>query len=421
MSKSSMNGVNCVMLVADQLQLDRRVLHEAASLVAGGWQVEIISLYPDMTQPQTLPGGVSLRPADELLGASAPVRMVPGGASPLRGLRGLARRFIPRTWQEVAFFGLVKPAERMRQRYCQMKLSDWDLMIAHDLPLLPLASALKVQQGRGKVILDAHELYDEQLDVLKTRLARRYWRTIENSYLPACDGVMTVSPRLADELQKRHGLKQKPPVLYNACPYVAECKPSTLLHQLYGISEQRELVLCQGGVTPGRSLAEFILAWRHLSLPRPALVFLGFGLPDYIKKLQRLIDQLGLEEDVYIGKAVPPDRVLDYTRCASLGLISNRGEGINNTDGAPNRLFEYIQARVPVLSFTHNGVRQILDRTGTGWVIGWKSPRELADLIEKKLEQARQMDRKLLGKAAWEYSWERQEEKFLSFIANLMG
>ncbi len=48
-------GRKVLMLVADKWQLDRRVLHEAATLAKHNFRVNIVSLHPDVCQPTNLP------------------------------------------------------------------------------------------------------------------------------------------------------------------------------------------------------------------------------------------------------------------------------------------------------------------------------------------------------------------------------
>src|SRR5438445_409080 len=69
-----------------------------------------------------------------------------------------------------------------------------------------------------RVVLDAHELFDEQRDSIRSAAARRYWRRLGDQLLPRADAVLTVTPRIAHELQRRHRLPKPPTVIYNACP-----------------------------------------------------------------------------------------------------------------------------------------------------------------------------------------------------------
>lgn len=404
------NTTRILMLTADQLQLDRRIIHEAFSLAKNGISVDIYSLSFGMSKPVNLPDNVHLIDIG-----------IPQKENLINFIKEFSRKHLPRTWQELIFFGFMDPAGTLTKGYISTFVEKWDVIIAHDLPLLPLALEIRTKQGGGRVILDAHELYDEQLDFLKTKTARKYWRDIEDKHLPCCDGIMTVTDRLAQELQKRHGLPSMPVVLRNSCPFVDSISDKSFLHCLFNIPENRKIVLCQGGLAPGRSLEEFVAAWGYMPIPRPALVFLGFGRPDYVKKLNNMIQRLGLEDDVLLGRAVAPDEVLSYTCGASLGLISNRGQGINNTDGGPNRLFEYIQARVPILSYEHNGVRQVLDQTGTGWVVKWESPEHLAQLIQQKLIEAEHISQEKFENAARKFSWENEEQKLFDLIMKVRG
>ena len=404
--------VSILSITNDRYQLDRRILNEADSLAQRGAVVTLWPLEADVVLPRTLPKGVRIMSTRHVEPSGRLLSICKQLASRSSALKGFLQ-----SWQT----RLVDPARRMVTRVHEVEGQTFDLLFAHDLPVLPLALALRQRQGRGKVILDAHELYEEQFDCIPSKAARRYWRRVSEDFIPQCDGVMTVSERIAAELQQRHGLPAPPTVLRNACPFVPEVTKTGKLRDLYGLDEDRKIVLCQGGVVPGRSLEDLIDAAPHLTDKSIAIVFLGFGQEAYVAQLKRRVARLRAQGIAFLGEAVEPDRLLDYTCDADLGFVSNRGEGLNNTDGAPNRLFEYLQARVPVLSFEHNGVREILSRSKTGWVERWESPEELAHIIEGKLEEAARMPRDRLDAAALEFSWEREEPKLLALVDQVMN
>src|SRR5207253_1639169 len=161
----------------------------------------------------------------------------------------------------------------------------------------------------------------------------------------------TVTPRIAHELQRRHRLPKPPTVIYNACPRSPPPRRAALLRRLYGIDPARKIVLCQGGLLPRRGLEDLADAARELP-EDVAVVFLGLGPRSYVESLaQRARGR------ACIGRAVSQGDLLAHTADADLGIITNRGPGLNNVNGGPNRLFEYLQARVPVLSYEHAGVR----------------------------------------------------------------
>ena len=402
-------------LTNDSYQIDRRILNEADSLVKRGDRVTLWPLCSTVALPAELQDGVAIfSPGSGQSAPSLATRMT--NFAKRVAVHGAAIKAMLQSVQTMLF----DPARRPAALAESAGVPSFDVVYAHDLPALPLALALRDRQAQGKVILDAHELFDEQFDLLVSKTARRYWREVADEFVPRCDGVMTVTERIAGELKQRHGLPETPTVLRNACPFVPEIRPTGELRRLYGIAEARRIVLCQGGLLAGRSLEDLIDAAPCLAGRNVVIVFLGFGQPSYVRRLERRAERLGVEGTVFLGKAVEPDRILDYTRDADLGFVSNRGEGINNTDGAPNRLFEYIQARVPVLSFEHNGVRQVLSRSETGWVVRWESAEELARLIEEKLDEAVGFPKDTLDAAAREFSWEAEEPKLFALVDRVL-
>ena len=95
-------------------------------------------------------------------------------------------------------------------------------------------------------------------------------------------------------------------------------------------------------------MEDLILASR-VSLTRThSSLLLGFSDKVYLKELMSMVSDLKLGAKVKLGRSVHPDTVVEYCADAELGFISNRGSGFNNTEGCPNRLYEYIQARLPV-------------------------------------------------------------------------
>ena len=179
------------------------------------------------------------------------------------------------------------------------------------------------------------------------------------------------------------------------------------------------IVLCQGGIVPGRSLEDISACAGPLKNSGACTVFLGSGDREYMARLARIARKSGGGNNFYIGKSVPPDRVLEYTACADLGIISNRGRGLNNTAGGPNRLFEYIQARIPILSYSHAGVESVLKLTGTGWTVKWNNPAELAGMITGKLREKNGISAEAFENAARLFCWESEGKKLTGLVDSI--
>lgn len=409
--------MHVLMLTCDLLQIDRRILHEAETLAHAGHEVTIFCINDDVIEPARVPEGINIMKPSIVRNSSGRMRDYLKNK-----FIDFLRRILPVFIKEILLFVVLQPAQRIATAFSKFKFKPWDVVIAHDLPVLPLALALRQSQGDGRIIFDAHELYEEQHDHLYF-WGRLYWSKVARNHVSKVDSIMTVTPNLAIEIQRRYVWSRPVTVLYNSCPYIPfdsslyKERPK-LLHDLYHIDHHRKIVLCQGGGVSGRNLEDFIYAWQYLQSPRPALVFLGFGKKEYWNRLKKIVLSLKLEKDVFVGKAVCPDKVLEYTQSASLGLISNRGVGLNNTDGAPNRFFEYVQARVPIFSYTHTGIEGLLKDTQTGWTARWETASELSKFIGEMLDKLDTVDSKHLEWAAAKLSWENQQDKFLKTVLN---
>ncbi|MBN1837081.1 MAG: glycosyltransferase, partial [Spirochaetales bacterium] len=75
----------------------------------------------------------------------------------------------------------------------------FDLVVANDIPALPLALAISERHG-AKLYLDAHEYEPLHYDsFLFNFFFRDYWHWICRKYLPRIDHMTTVSQGIADE------------------------------------------------------------------------------------------------------------------------------------------------------------------------------------------------------------------------------
>ena len=124
--------------------------------------------------------------------------------------------------------------------------------------------------------------------------------------------------------------------------------------------------------------------------------------------------------NVYLGKKVAPNLVVEFARGADLGIVSNRGVGPNNTLGGPNRLYEYIQARLPILSFTHEGIAEVLNRIGVGKSVNWESPKELAEQIVDMIDEKKNKKNELEA-AAKKVCWESDYVNYRRIIDSLLN
>ena len=291
-----------------------------------------------------------------------------------------------------------------------------DLYIAHDLPMLPVAAAMK-RRDAAKLLYDSHELFCEQEF---RSFERRMWQRLEQETIPQADATITVNPSIAEWLQSQYQLSHVG-VIYNA-----EALSPTLLHpssaalkQQLGLALHTRIVLYQGGLSHGRNLELLPRLLPHLAADIH-LVVLGSG--PLRATLYAIAEQLGVSARFHMLEAVPQHALLALTQSADLGIIPYRDTCLNYRYCTPNKLFEFIAAGVPMVATDLPEISRLLATHGIGRVGNSAQPAEFAALIETVLEPATLAALKAATlKARTRVNWDVEGEKFLRIVEELLA
>jgi len=404
-----------VVMFAFETVLDRRIIQEAESLTAVGYEVRIATPAALWTVP---PGGTAVAPsvdpnADWSDAAPPRVRvhrMMHGALRRLgrlgldpAALKGVARRLIGPVW----YYHLPLFAEAIRTLQAE-------IYIGHDLPMLPVALAAASRHG-GRVVYDAHELWSEQE---MPRADRAYWARIESRHIARADAVFTVNTSIADILAERHGIAA-PRVLRNCDRRHPPCAAGGVLHARLGLPPATPLAVFQGRLEPAGHLTVLLAAWRELADLPHHLVLIGDG--SQLAQLEALAATQGLAGRVHLHPRVPQAALPQLTAGAAFGLIPYQPTCLNTFYCSPNKLFEYIAAEVPVVATDLPEIRRIVQGFDVGAVGPTATAAELAALIRRFVDGPGLDDRlpARLAAAAEELDWAREAREFVAVISEL--
>jgi glycosyltransferase involved in cell wall biosynthesis len=150
-------------------------------------------------------------------------------------------------------------------------------------------------------------------------------------------------------------------------------------------------------------------------------VFLGDG-PEQ-GRLAALACRLGVNNRVYFHPAVPQSRLLRYTASADLGIIPYLATSKNTRFCTPNKLFEFLQAEVPILAHDLPELHRIIVEAGIGRIAQLSSPEALAGAIDEWFDvpDSDRAHQAALRKAKERYCWEHEEQKLLTLYQHLGG
>jgi len=398
-----------VMLTPDR-QIDRRILLQADSLEAAGWNVTIIAMPLDTKADddrRVVRIGTDTAQAKRENLVLDTYRWIRGHLP----MNGYLMRFMKRlAWRylvdQESFY--LKLFFNTAAQYSPT------VFVAHDLPMLPVAK-LAAERCGAKLVYDSHELYCEQ--EFSGREKRR-WAEIEAKYIGACDEVSTVNQSIATELERRYGIDDVS-VIYNAERSTAPPRRTRIFHEVFGLAADKKVLLFQGGLSAGRNLETLVGAMRNVKNTSVVLVILGNGL--LLKNLQAKARSHELSGLVYFHPAVSQKDLLAFTAAADAGVIPYQATCLNNYFCMPNKLFEFIAAGIPILASDLPEIRNMVLGQQIGLVGDMSTTESLAGLIDVFFGDEQRL-------ATWQGNlsitrkrvcWEEEEKKLVEIYAAL--
>ncbi|MBP7513541.1 MAG: glycosyltransferase [Flavobacteriales bacterium] len=243
-----------------------------------------------------------------------------------------------------------------------------ELLVANDLDTL-LANYL-ARRGR-KLVYDSHEFYTEVPELTARPAVRRIWLAIEKWIFPRLQNVITVNQSIADAYKERYGSDVH--VVRNI-PIKRKLADPPSRGSL-GLPRDTTVLILQGaGINRDRGVEELIKAMVYL--PECFLVLIGGG--DLWSSLGGLAIHAGVEDRVRLIDRLPYERMMDYTRNADLGLTLDKDTNLNYRFSLPNKLFDYLNAGIPVLATDLPEVAAIVRKFDAGIVIPTADPASIA-------------------------------------------
>jgi len=334
------------------------------------------------------------------------------------------RRFALRTrgLSRMPVVQLIKYAEataRMAAAAARLKPA---LVHAHDLNALPIGY-LAARWCGARLVYDAHEYWRGASSMRRfPRWMRAVASGLEGVLARRTDAAITVSEPIADTLARE--LRIPRPVVVRNVPERPPDRDKAgegpgPLRAALEIPAGTPVVLYQGGMSAFRGLFVLLEAFARVAQPA-VLVFLGDG-PE-APALRARAAALGLGERVRFHPAVPAHDLHRWTRDATIGCCPTEGGFPNHDMALANKLFEYIQAGVPLLVSDLPAQAALVQRHGVGEVFPDGDVIALAACIDGMLADPERIARYRAASvvAARELHWGHEQEVLADLYQRLL-
>ena len=276
-----------------------------------------------------------------------------------------------------------------------------DVFVSNDLDTLPanyLASRIK----RKPLVYDSHEYFTEVPELIGRSVTKAIWTRLEKLLVPKVDAAYTVCDSIAEVYHD----------LYNVDFKVVRNLP--VCSQLEKMEYQEEkqsrpkVILYQGALNLGRGIEAAIRSMQYLD--GAELWLAGDG--DLTYQLKELVAELKVDDKVKFLGRLPLHQLHKVTLQADLGISLEEDLGLNYRFALPNKLFDYIQAGVPVLVSNLPEMRHIVEHYQIGIIAETHQRKELAQLMKTALfdQEKRLVWKQNLPRAAAELCWENEEK-----------
>lgn len=244
----------------------------------------------------------------------------------------------------------------------------WDVVLANDVESVPLALELKAPKG---VHADLHEYTPrmKEHNIAWKKKISPYYVWLCRRYVRRASSWTTVSGGLAREYERVFGFT--PELVTNAAPY-QDRSPRP-------VSDPIRLVH-SGACLRDRNLLDMIDGVALSTKPVTLDLFLTKNDPAYLEELKARAREV---PGVTVREPVPYAELADALANFDVGVFMLKPINFNYEWALPNKLFDFVQARLGIVVGPSAEMAEVVHRHGLGAVADANTPQALAAVLDR--------------------------------------
>ncbi|WP_309065055.1 glycosyltransferase [Microbacterium sp.] len=287
-----------------------------------------------------------------------------------------------------------------------LKRRKFDVIIANDVEAVPVAVKLRPRRG---VLADLHE-YSPRLHDDNPAWFERitpWFEWVVQRYVTRAQAWTTVSRGIVDEYERNFGFRAE--LVTNAAPF----------HDLQPKPTARTIRFVHSGAClRNRQLDEMVTAIQSADADVTLDLYLTANDPGYLEELRQ---QAAAGGRVVVHDPVPYAALIPLLNDYDMGIHLLPPVNFNNKWALPNKLFDFLQARLGVLIGPSPEMASYVTEYGTGSVADDFTADAARRAIEALTSEIVDGFKRNAHKYAQELAGERQVEKWERIVQRMMG
>ncbi|MDZ7793216.1 MAG: hypothetical protein U5P10_05835 [Spirochaetia bacterium] len=233
------------------------------------------------------------------------------------------------------------------------KVDNVDLIIANDIPALPLSVKLK-KWFNCNLYIDAHEYEPLHFNTKHfIKYYEGYWTYFCGKYLPHAEHMTTVCDGIANKYSEEFRVKCD--VLMNT-PFYADLQPNK--------TKNNTIKLVHHGAASRRRVLENMIYLMDQLDKRFELHFFLINMhTSYGKELKKIANE---NERIFFHNPVDMKTLSGTLNQFDIGLYLLTPDSFNQEMALPNKIFEFIQGRLGIAIWPSPEMKKIIDKYENG-------------------------------------------------------
>jgi len=227
--------------------------------------------------------------------------------------------------------------------------------------LYSLALAVKLAPKNASIIYDSREVFSALGPMHKNAFKQKIIALIEKRLIREVDKFIASGEIDRDYLIK-YFATAKPFYVIKNFPFYSESMEANELREKFQIDPSKKILLYQGVLLEGRG----IMPMLALAKMRDDIAICLIGEGKLRKEIEDYIKDNSLQSKVYMTGNIEYSQLHRWTCSADIGFALIEPISFSYELALPNKLFEYLQAGLPVIATDLSAMKDVIDNYHCG-------------------------------------------------------